>query len=388
MRKFLMILLIGNLSITTFAQLKFQGSLIPGPTPTSADVVLRPNTSFNGYFTNVVFNFQVPTSVTQPVITLTSLSTFFPSFAALPPVTDGGYVTYGYAATYIAPPGGGGPTVSIGSGANYPLVRLNFSGGPSTPTDVRLAHLADGGTTGLNQFYVAANNGFADDYTNYAQMFFGTTISPTSPIDPNVGYSTYQFTQISQVLPVTWLDFTAVKKNNDALLSWKVADEQNNDHYELERSLNGTTFTTIAKVANLPGSGTKDYTNLDQNIINLRSNVIYYRVKQVDIDGKFTYSPIRSLRLDIKGEIAIHPNPVKKGFYLTVPFINSALDKKISLNLVNGAGQIVDRREITASQAANYYFDIQKPGIIAGSYMLRIYTQSELLDTKKIIVNR
>ena len=107
----------------------------------------------------------------------------------------------------------------------------------------------------------------------------------------------------------------------------------------------------------------------------------------MDKDSHFSYSPVRSVRLDMNGEIAIHPNPVKKGFYLSIPLTTTTY-RKIRLHLVNNAGQIVDTREITVSQAASYYYDIEKSVIISGSYMLRIYDDKDLLDTRKIIVDR
>ena len=99
-----------------------------------------------------------------------------------------------------------------------------------------------------------------------------------------------------------------------------------------------------------------------------------------------TIFPIRSLRFSSTlKEITIYPNPVKDGFTIQVPVLNPA-DKKIRMNLVNQAGQTLHIREISATQAANYYYDIKTPGVINGEYMLQILLDGELLDTKKILV--
>ena len=100
-------------------------------------------------------------------------------------------------------------------------------------------------------------------------------------------------------------------------------------------------------------------------------------------------SAVRSLQFagqNGKG-VTIYPNPVKEGFYVNVPVLNPA-DKKIRLNLVSQSGQIVSAREVNASIASNYYFDLTSNGVIAGEYMLQVISEGQILDTKKVMVQR
>jgi Secretion system C-terminal sorting domain len=388
MKKIYLIIAILSLAYSNLhSQLKFKTGLIAGPTSTSVDIVIQPvNTSFTGYPTNVIFILQIPSGVTQPAIVKTSLSPYFTSFNDLPTLpNEGGYTTYGFSAVNVT----NTTNTTINSGDNYPVLRLSFSGGPITPTDIRLAHLADGGPSSLHQNYVEVNAvpGGVNEYTNFVQMFFGSLVIPAAPLaNETIGYSTYQYAQISQLLPLNWLSFNVIKQGNDGLLNWIVANDGDNHHYELQRSANGTSdFKTIATVNK---STSTDYKYTDAGINNLGASVLYYRIKQVDVNGKTSYSDIRQLRLNVKGsQISVFPNPVEKGFYVNIPFTNTD-NKKIRLNLVAATGQTVVSREITTAQASNYYFDIRDKNLAAGSYNLQIVFEDKTTETKKLNIIR
>ena len=104
---------------------------------------------------------------------------------------------------------------------------------------------------------------------------------------------------------------------------------------------------------------------------------------------KETIFPIRSLRFSATGgkDVSIYPNPARDGFTLSVPLVRP-IGTKVRLSLVNRMGQVVHTREINGVTAANYYYDIKTPGIISGEYMLQILVDGDLLDTKKVIVQR
>jgi len=385
MKKLLIILiLIFSAVFNLDAQLKFKAGLISGPTANSVDITIQPTVNFTGYLTNVVFIFQIPVGVVQPTITklVIPVNSSFSTINDLPTLPNvNNFVTYGFSAvnTGVTP-------ITINAGINYPLFRLTFSGGPMTPTNVRLAHLADGGPNSIYQNYIEANavGPGTNDYTNYVQMFFGGNVEPLIPYgDEATGYANYQFTQIAQVLPVTWLAFSATKRGNDGLLNWLVANEDDNHYYEVLRSSDGQNFATIAQVNNT-GYGNYEYT--DPGIANFGAPVLYYRIKQVDINGKYSFSVIKPLTFDLKGnEISIYPNPVKEGFYVSIPFINPD-NRIVTLNLIAANGQRVLSKEIKSLQAANYYFKIDDKVITAGQYTLQIIFDEKVIETKKLTV--
>ncbi|HMU45160.1 MAG TPA: T9SS type A sorting domain-containing protein [Chitinophagaceae bacterium] len=386
LKKILTIILVFSSTIV-FGQLKFKAGLIPGPTANSVDIVISPTVGFNGYLTNVIFVFQIPQGVTQPAISKTSLTSYFTSFSDLSTLpNEGGYTTYGFSASNASIT----TNTNITAGTNFPVMRLTFTNGSATSQNVRLAHLADGGPGSLYQNYIEANDAGtgANDYTNYVQMFFGSTIVPASPLpDEGTGYSTYQYAEQLQVLPVSWLSFDVIKKNNDALLNWTVANEELNHHFEILRSQNGTDFSSVGmvnKAAN--NNSTNNYSFTDTGIDNLGSSILYYRIRQIDINGKNSLSDIRILRLvKDKNEISIFPNPVKTGFYVSIPsaFMTS---ERVGLNLINMAGQLVLFKTITAQQATNYYVDISGLNLAAGQYQLKILKNGNIDETKRIII--
>lgn len=117
---------------------------------------------------------------------------------------------------------------------------------------------------------------------------------------------------IAGPLPITWLYFRGNTVAKDNVLDWSTASEQNSKQFDVERSFNGTSFNRIG-VVNAVGnsSQTSTYQYKDLNIDKLGSNVMFYRLKQIDINGKFTYSNIVRLNYTAKQNVPtiVYPNP-------------------------------------------------------------------------------
>ena len=191
------------------------------------------------------------------------------------------------------------------------------------------------------------------------------------------------------ILPVKIIEFNARRDGNDGILEWSaIGEEFNSDYYELERSVDGSSFEAIAHIDCRKLTGVQKYQYTDQNISNLNSKYVYYRVKQFDLDDKFTVSGIRQLKMDISDKgIAMYPNPVKSGFYLNVPFTNPN-QGKVVLTIMNGVGQPVSTKEITSQQATNYYYDLRNARLAAGDYYLKIVHDGQVLDIKKFLISK
>jgi uncharacterized repeat protein (TIGR01451 family) len=115
-------------------------------------------------------------------------------------------------------------------------------------------------------------------------------------------------------LPVVLVDFTAqAVQQRDAQLSWRTASEVNSAYFEVERSFDGTTFAAIGRVA---AQGTKvsasAYTLTDANVAAKATGAVYYRLRQVDLDGTATYSPLRTISFAkiATVRLGLYPNPV------------------------------------------------------------------------------
>ena len=148
-------------------------------------------------------------------------------------------------------------------------------------------------------------------------------------------------------LPADGLTLTASLNGNTAKINWSTLSEQNTSYYNVERGTDGTNFKATGKeVAAAGNSADKREYKMDDNINSLRqNNVIYYRIKLVDIDGKIKYSNVVPLRLTQKAGVTIWPNP----FHSTIT-ISITVEKETSLdiNMIDVNGRTIR----TVSQAA------------------------------------
>lgn len=176
---------------------------------------------------------------------------------------------------------------------------------------------------------------------------------------------------VNTPLPVNFVDFTANVSGDNVLLDWQVTNEVNNNHYEVEQST-GSTFTKVGTVNATVGGGIKNYgfthTTPSKNATN------YYRIKQVDNDGKFSYSPIRSVRFDSKTVLSISPNPASS-------FINvSSTQSNINIAIFDGNGKKVANKLLTSGNAR---LDIS--GLSSGTYIVIAESNGATVASKKIV---
>lgn len=156
-------------------------------------------------------------------------------------------------------------------------------------------------------------------------------------------------TYLGPPLPVTWLHFRGktVEKNN--LLDWATANEQNTKQYNIERSLNGTSYSRIGIVNAVGNSNqTNAYQYTDHDIDRLNSEYMFYRLKQIDIDGKFQYSNVVRLRYNDKntGNTIVYPNPTPGR--ITILVGDNALVGTMAV-LYDINGRLLENIKITAS---------------------------------------
>jgi hypothetical protein len=133
---------------------------------------------------------------------------------------------------------------------------------------------------------------------------FGFTPTVGGRIEPNgrLGCS------CNQVLPIALMYFTAKQNNSQVLLQWATASEQDNAYFSLEKSRDGRQFNEIGRVA---GAGTSTAKLTYQFTDDFPfGGTGYYRLKQVDLDGTFTYSRIVAVNSEITAALRIYPNPL------------------------------------------------------------------------------
>ncbi|MBH8559362.1 RCC1 domain-containing protein [Hymenobacter negativus] len=126
-------------------------------------------------------------------------------------------------------------------------------------------------------------------------------------------FSEFYLTGSPTPLPVELLSFTAEKRGTTVALAWATASEKNSDRFEVERSRDGRSFERIGQVA-AAGSSTsvRRYDFLDRQYPG-ETNHLYYRLRQVDLDGTFSYSPARTVTVGGPATLALFPNPTHGG---------------------------------------------------------------------------
>ena len=155
----------------------------------------------------------------------------------------------------------------------------------------------------------------------------------------NIDYFT-SFTVLTEtVIPVELKSFIAKKQANGVvLLSWETATERNNAGFDVEKSTNGTLFSTIGFVKGAGNSvALNSYNFTDNNVF----NTVYYRLKQMDNNGKTAYSPVVSVQKD-KGKFTVNvfPNLITRESELTIDLINAS-DAARALSVFDANGRLV-----------------------------------------------
>lgn len=190
-------------------------------------------------------------------------------------------------------------------------------------------------------------------------------------LDTSVLYYTDSFVviryQSNAVLPVTYLNFSAAKQQQTVLLSWQTANEINNNYFSLERS-SGNSFSELNKI----NSNDKHaYLYID---IKPFQGANHYRLKQVDKDGKFSYSHIVSVVFDDANRFVIYPNPVNN--VLNIKGLNTYGKYQFIINDVKGNAVA----ETSISNTSVYTWNIQT--LSKGFYNLKIISGDNISTVK------
>ncbi|MFD2919488.1 T9SS type A sorting domain-containing protein [Terrimonas rubra] len=180
-------------------------------------------------------------------------------------------------------------------------------------------------------------------------------------------------------LPVTLGSFTVTKQNNNqALLKWTTFNEKENAYFEVYRSLNGVDFEQVGIVA---GNGTTGLTNTYQfaDDITGLEGIIYYRLKDIDFDGRGNFSKIISLRGDNNNPatISVYPNPFTTDIKLT---LNNNREQSGTIRLTNITGQVLVSKKILLQRGENI---VVLPGL--DKLQKGLYVVEFISDEVKII---
>lgn len=183
-------------------------------------------------------------------------------------------------------------------------------------------------------------------------------------------------------LPVELLDFSANTKESHIQLEWSTATEINNDGFEVQRSIDGENFETIAWV---DGNGnTTIIQSYQYDDYEAKSGVNYYRLKQVDFDGEFEYTDIVSAKLRSIDGISIsnlRPNPANESVFIDIQSNESSTGK---ITVYNHMGQKVALINSSLEKGENT-IKIETAHLPSGAYFVAIES-NDVAVTKKFVI--
>jgi hypothetical protein len=190
-------------------------------------------------------------------------------------------------------------------------------------------------------------------------------------------------------LPVELTSFIAVPKNNSVILSWKTATETNNYGFEIERKINTKeqTANDWVKISFVSGSGNsnspKSYSFKDENLYGDGSK-FFYRLKQIDNDGKYKYSDIVEVEVvpeqyDLSQN---YPNPFNP---VTTIRFSLPVQTQLKINIYNMLGELVKTISEGMYDAGYYQITFDASELSSGTYIYRLESNT-FLETKKMMI--
>jgi hypothetical protein len=178
-------------------------------------------------------------------------------------------------------------------------------------------------------------------------------------------------------LPVELISFSAKCNTNAVELVWATASEINNDYFEVQKSDDGNVWYYIGTVK---GAGNSSIINNYSFVDKENTANAYYRLRQVDFDGKFEFSPVIFSNCNNSEEVnlIIYPNPVTDNLNVMVENWKS---KKIDWEIVNTTGQVVLKGNF--KHADSYFVEqINMSGLKPGMYVVRFMDDDNLVIRK------
>ena len=282
------------------------------------------------------------------------------------------------------------PMYDLGAGGNY---KLEFDLGFTTWNDTTANVL---GADDKFAVIISTDNGVTWSDANTLQSWNSTTPISSTGEHVVIDLATYSgtvmfgfygestitgngdndvFVDNMEVLlrpvPVTLSSFKGEKQGSKNLLTWTTASEQNNKGYELQRSANGENFSTIAFVSSRAVNGNSNaalsYYYSDEKPF---SGNNYYRLKQLDFDGKSTLSNVVLIKGAGTNSIvlsSVYPNPARNQLNV---ILSAPTNDRVSLVVTDVAGKVV-MQQATQLQSGDNYLKLNVSGLLSGTYMIK-----------------
>ncbi|MEP6750420.1 MAG: T9SS type A sorting domain-containing protein, partial [Bacteroidota bacterium] len=248
--------------------------------------------------------------------------------------------------------------------------------------DVDLTGLTITGTQPADFFLMVDDDGDGDFTTGHITFFApGTLALPIVSftgvtLNNNAVFTLVTFASTA-TLPVTWKSFSAKPVDNNVILNWSVENNDQGKSFEVQHATDGIHFTTIGTISN--NVNVKDYSFTHNNVA---GGLHYYRIYQVDMNGKSTYSKI--VTVSVKATdfvIRLLNNPVQNNSAEVEIVAAKSVTTAVEIWSVAGAKMISQQQVVNPGTNK---INVSMSNIAAGNYLLKVKT-GETIQTIRLL---
>ncbi|HEX2607199.1 MAG TPA: G8 domain-containing protein [Flavisolibacter sp.] len=178
---------------------------------------------------------------------------------------------------------------------------------------------------------------------DYLQIFKGNTVISGPVMANSISSGFIVYSPVS--LPVKFVGFSATRKASDVLVQWSTSEEVNAAYYQLERSFDGISFTSIAQ---LKAAGTSSVvTSYSYTDKANTAPTSFYRVRQVDANGQATYTAVKTVKNESAATASVTIAAIQQKVVLQFP---AEVKGTIVVRVVNLNGQVVETQTLQGAQ--------------------------------------
>ncbi|WBA43575.1 T9SS type A sorting domain-containing protein [Hymenobacter canadensis] len=230
---------------------------------------------------------------------------------------------------------------------------------------------------------------------NFVVFISSGTVATITGLDPNTQYYFFGFENnndqtpgaenyktpnlpinVQLPLPVELKSFTAQLRNGQVNLNWVTASEKNNKGFEVQRSQDAREFSTILfKQGNGTTSARSNYDAVDARPL---AGLSYYRLKQIDTDGQFSYSPVVTVKSAGLTEASFYPNPTSGKLTVALPQATTAEGLRVRISDLTG--------RVLREQTLPVTGELDLTTLPAGTYVVTVGTGDQQV-TRKVVKN-
>lgn len=188
------------------------------------------------------------------------------------------------------------------------------------------------------------------------------------------------FGSVEFLLPLRFLGIIAHRKMGYNLVEWKTADATNTDHFDIERSEDGVHYKTIGKMSSVNAPTVLTYTFRDDQ---LTGGTLWYRIRSVDVDGRFNLSAVVAVRAYAEANQSMHilNNPAQGSIHLYAP---ESYRGECRYNLSSTNGQLIQKGVLSIRGSGNASIELSSK-ISPGVYILQVRKDKQQFQQKILI---